>query len=127
MKPGDRAGMVALQNGFGTVRIAAGELGQFSIDMCVNDGDGCEETVDSVVFTGERVYLKIDFNFEESLDQAQFFYSEDGAAWKTIGRTLHMKYTLDHFMGYRIGLFNYATHQSGGYVDFDYFHYDRRN
>jgi hypothetical protein len=36
-----------------------------------------------------------------------------------------MKYSLDHFMGYRIGLFNYATKETGGYVDFDYFHYSR--
>ncbi|XHR97133.1 hypothetical protein ACFJIV_11050 [Mucilaginibacter sp. UC70_90] len=33
-----------------------------------------------------------------------------------------MVYTLPHFMGYRFGLFNYATRQSGGYVDFDFFH-----
>ncbi|MHA6530092.1 glycoside hydrolase family 43 protein [Paenibacillus sp. BAC0078] len=127
MQPGDRAGMVALQNEFGTVGIAAGEQGQFSVVMCVNDGDGCEETVESVEFTGDRAYFRIDFNFENSLDQANFFYSVDGNDWKTIGRTLHMKYTLDHFMGYRIGLFNYATKLSGGYADFDYFHYHRQN
>jgi hypothetical protein len=33
-----------------------------------------------------------------------------------------MAYTLPHFMGYRFGLFNYATKQAGGSVDFDYFH-----
>lgn len=127
MQPGDRAGMVALQNGFGTVGIAAGEQGQFSVVMGVNGGDGCEEIVERVAFTGDRVYLRIDFNFENSLDQAGFFYSADGNDWKPIGRTLHMKYTLDHFMGYRIGLFNYATRLSGGYADFDYFHYQRQN
>ncbi|WP_338556765.1 glycoside hydrolase 43 family protein [Paenibacillus sp. KS-LC4] len=127
MQPGDRAGMVALQNGFGTVGIAAGEQGQFRIVMCINSGDGQEDTVESVVFTGEKVYLKVDFNFKDSLDQASFYYSEDGIAWKPIGQTLQMKYTLDHFMGYRIGLFNYATLQSGGYADFDYFHFNRQN
>jgi hypothetical protein len=36
-----------------------------------------------------------------------------------------MEYTLvEHFMGYRFGLFNYATKQSGGWADFDYFHID---
>ncbi|AIQ17580.1 glycoside hydrolase [Paenibacillus sp. FSL H7-0357] len=126
LRPGDRAGMVALQNGFGTVGIAAGEQGRFNVGMCVNGGDGGEETVESVEFTSDQVYLRIVFNFEDSLDQADFFYSEDGTAWKPIGRTLYMKYTLDHFMGYRIGLFNYATKQSGGYADFDYFHYHRQ-
>jgi beta-xylosidase len=127
LQPGDRAGMVALQKEFGTVGIEAGEQGQFRVGMCVNGGDGCEEMVESVEFTGDRVYLRIDFNFEDSLDQANFFYSEDGTDWKPIGRTLHMKYALEHFMGYRIGLFNYATKQSGGYADFDYFHYHRQD
>ncbi|MDF9842573.1 MULTISPECIES: glycoside hydrolase 43 family protein [unclassified Paenibacillus] len=126
MQPGDRAGMAALQNQFGTVRIAAGEHGQFTVDMCVNGGDGREERVERVSFTGERIFLRIDFNFRNSLDEAAFFYSEDGIAWNPIGRTLHMKYTLDHFMGYRIGLFHYATRQAGGYADFDYFHYIRQ-
>jgi hypothetical protein len=29
---------------------------------------------------------------------------------------------MPHFTGYRFGLFNYATREAGGYVDFDYFH-----
>jgi hypothetical protein len=32
-----------------------------------------------------------------------------------------MPYTLPHFMGYRFGLFNYATEQTDGYADFDWF------
>jgi hypothetical protein len=33
-----------------------------------------------------------------------------------------MAYTLPHFMGYRFGLFNYASKEVGGFVDFDFFH-----
>jgi hypothetical protein len=34
-----------------------------------------------------------------------------------------MEYTLmEHFMGYRFGLYHYATKSPGGYADFDYFH-----
>ncbi|MEI2394969.1 glycoside hydrolase 43 family protein [Paenibacillus sp. FSL R10-2199] len=126
MQTGDRAGMVALQNGYGTVEAAALKQGGFSVNMCVNSGDGYPQTVESIPFTGNRIYLRIDFNFEDSVDQAHFFYSADGAVWKAIGGTLHMKYTLDHFMGYRIGLFNYATQSAGGYADFDYFRYRRQ-
>ena len=43
-------------------------------------------------------------------------------AWIQIGNTLQMAYTMPHFMGYRFGLFNYATQTTSGYVDFDYFH-----
>ena len=32
-----------------------------------------------------------------------------------------MAYTIPHFMGYRFALFNYATEEPGGFVDFDYF------
>ena len=32
-----------------------------------------------------------------------------------------MSYTLPHFMGYRFGLFNYATKTPGGFADFDFF------
>ncbi|CQR57437.1 glycoside hydrolase family 43 protein [Paenibacillus riograndensis] len=124
LSAGDRAGMVALQNGYGTVEVAAGEQGQLDVNMCIN-GDKGTEVVESVPFTGERIGLRIDFNFEDGVDEARFFYSGDGEVWHPIGQTLHMKYTLDHFMGYRIGLFNYATRQPGGYADFDYFRYHR--
>jgi len=33
-----------------------------------------------------------------------------------------MEYSMPHFMEYRFGLFNYATREPGGYVDFDWFH-----
>jgi hypothetical protein len=45
---------------------------------------------------------------------ADFFYSLDGRSWKPIGTQLKMAYTLPHFMGYRFGLFNYATKMQAG-------------
>ncbi len=45
---------------------------------------------------------------------ADFYYSLDGKKWIKIGSQLKMAYTLPHFMGYRFGLFNYATKTSGG-------------
>jgi hypothetical protein len=45
----------------------------------------------------------------------------DGRNWQAIGLPLKMIYTLPHFMGYRFALFNYATLQTGGYADFDFF------
>jgi hypothetical protein len=30
---------------------------------------------------------------------------------------------MEHFMGYRFGLFNYATKNTGGFADFDYFRF----
>ena len=34
-----------------------------------------------------------------------------------------MEYTLvEHFMGYRFGLYAYSSKTPGGYADFDYYH-----
>jgi beta-xylosidase len=61
-------------------------------------------------------------DFLDRADKARFYYSLDGQSWNEIGEELQMRYTLPHFMGYRFGLFNYATKQAGGHADFDYFH-----
>ena len=67
------------------------------------------------------VYLKADCDFRSRTDRANFYYSLDGKVWTSIGKPLHMLYTLPHFMGYRFALFNFATKTAGGSVDFDYF------
>ncbi|QJD84028.1 glycoside hydrolase family 43 protein [Cohnella herbarum] len=125
MRPGDRAGLVALQNGFGSVGIRVDKRGQRSVCMCVNNGDDGEEVLESIAFDNRTIFLKIVFDFEQG-DIARFYYSNDGVQWTEIGQPLHMKYTLDHFMGYRIGLYHYATRNEGGFTDFDFFRY-RRN
>lgn len=125
MKPGDHAGLIALQNTFGTVGIQVNTNGEKNVIMCINNGEGFEQRIEKVPYVYNWIDLKIEFNFENSLDKAHFFYSIDGETWNKIGCTLEMKYTLDHFMGYRIGLFNYASQETGGYADFDYFHYEK--
>ena len=72
------------------------------------------------------IYFKAECNFKDRADIAEFFYSLDGKSWTAIGSQLHMAYTLPHFMGYRFGLFNYATKEAGGYADFDFFHIEER-
>jgi len=67
------------------------------------------------------VYLKVECDFKDLADKAHFFYSLDDNSWAAIGNDLKMTYTLPHFMGYRFGLFNYATRTMGGSADFDYF------
>src|SRR5690606_18165128 len=69
----------------------------------------------------QQVYLKVDFDF--MIDQATFFYSYNGRQWTEFGKKLKMSYTIPHFMGYRFALFNFATQQAGGYVDFDFFRF----
>ena len=54
-------------------------------------------------------------------DQSFFYYSNDGKTWTRIGNAINMPYSMPHFMGYRFGIFNFATKTAGGYVDVDYF------
>lgn len=123
LQSGDHAGLVALQNWFGTVGAKVDDNGACSIVMTINNGAGQEQIVESVPYSAQQVYLKIEYNFENSVDQACFYFASEPGQWQAIGQTLHMKYSLDHFMGYRTGLFCYASQQSGGYADFAYFHH----
>jgi beta-xylosidase len=77
--------------------------------------------MESLPLERKTVYLKAECDFSNRKDVAAFYYSLDGNRWTKIGSQLKMEYTLPHFMGYRFGLFNYATKTTGGYVDFDYF------
>ncbi len=119
MKEGDFAGLSALQKEYGLVGVKV-EAGKKSIVM-VNTTKDIAVEVQRILLDRNQVYFKIDCDFTNKKDEANFFYSLDGKVWNPIGETLKMKYTLPHFMGYRFGLFNYATKNTGGYVDFDWF------
>lgn len=90
----------------------------------VNGASEAPEEVESIPLDQEELYLKAVGDFKDRKDTARFYYSLDGENWKAIGNELKMSYTLPHFMGYRFALFNYATKEAGGYVDFDYFNID---
>ncbi|MET0466632.1 MAG: glycoside hydrolase 43 family protein [Chitinophagaceae bacterium] len=119
MKDGDVAGLTLLQKQYGWVGVKM-EDGRRSIVMVNADG-GKPLEVERIPVEQAVVYLKADGNFEEKKDRGYFYYSLDGKDWKKIGSALKMAYTIPHFMGYRFGLFNYATKTAGGYADFDYF------
>lgn len=72
------------------------------------------------------VRIKADADFASSANQlwVQYYYSLDGEAWQPLGDPtgpLVMDWSLSHFMGYRFGLFDYATQSTGGHVDVDYY------
>ncbi len=119
MKDGDRAGLIALQKKYGYVGVKMADQ-QKTIVMVGAESDEAVVLAE-IPFAGKKVYLKIDCDFRERTDKAYFFYSLNGKEWTRIGDPFQMSYTLPHFMGYRFGLFNYATQSAGGMVDFDYF------
>ncbi len=120
MKDGDVAGLGLLQKNFGWIGVRA-EGGSKSIVM-LNATGGKPVEAQVIPITQKIVYFKAECDFTNRKDVANFFYSLDGKTWMTFGTQLKMAYTLPHFMGYRFALFNYATKNVGGYVDFDFFH-----
>jgi beta-xylosidase len=122
LKDGDFAGLCLLQKNYGLVGVKAN--GDSRTIVMINASTGTPVEVQRVPLTQKTVYLKAECNFKDKKDVANFFYSLDGKSWTPIGTQLEMAYTLPHFMGYRFGLFNYATKNIGGFADFDYFHID---
>ncbi|HEY3370814.1 MAG TPA: glycoside hydrolase 43 family protein [Prolixibacteraceae bacterium] len=131
MKDGDFAGFSVLQKKYGLVGVKI-DAGQKSIVMITTDNDKPVE-VKRIPLDQDQIYFRIDCDFTgmndeannlwalNGKDEAKFSYSLDGKVWNPIGNILKMKYDIPHFMGYRFGLFNYATKNTGGYVDFDWF------
>ncbi len=129
MKPGDYAGIAAFQSGYGMLGVRVGEDGSKQLILASNDGSGNPAIEEELPLQREQVALKIKFHFNSGpiqklilTDTAYFYYSYDGRQWTELDYKLPMRYTLDHFMGYRAALFCYATRQTGGYADFDYYH-----
>ena len=119
MKEGDFAGLTLLQRKFGIVGVKYVNGSKSIIMINAQSGKPVEE--ESIPLNQKTVFLKAECNFRDKADIAHFLYSLDGKVWIPIGTQLKMEYSIPHFMGYRFGLFNYATKSPGGYVDFDWF------
>ncbi len=125
LKPGDCAGLMALQGHFGMIGVRIAANGKKQIVVCVNGGEYCEREDAAVDFEGDEIYLKVKFDFRDNKDTADFYYSADNMIWTRLGERLQLIYDLDHFMGCRFGLFCYAAAVTDGYADFDYFRYQK--
>lgn len=119
LKDGDYAGLCALQSKYGLVGVK--RSGKNNFIVMVNGSSGSPVEDESVSLTTDRVFLRIDMDFTNRTDKATFYYSLDSTSWISIGSTLQMSYDIPHFMGYRLALFNFATRDTGGVADFDWF------
>ncbi len=142
MKPGDCAGLSAFQYNYGNVGVRVTDNGQRKIYMATNGAYGGDSDImdsydkieEEVSFDGDRIYLKTDYKFNNvdssynisnNIDKVNFYYSLDGVSWEKIGKELGMTYDLKFFTGYRNAIYSYGTKSTGGYVDVDYFDYER--
>ena len=144
MKPGDNAGICALQSNYCRIGVEVAEDGTKSL-VGVNrvpparrrmrgaqaqpeqpQGNG-ETEVFRMPLTQNQVWLRIRYVFTPQADdtcgpdKAFMSWSLDGKNWTDVDAQLQMSFSLDLFTGYRTALYNYSTKQTGGYADFDYF------
>lgn len=120
MKDGDFAGLCLLQKNYGLLGIRVNGDKKAIVVINASSGKPVEDQI--IPFSNKRIYFKATCDFTDKKDVTNFFYSLDGKNWTAIGNQLKMTYTLPHFMGYRFGLFNYATKNPGGSADFDFYH-----
>lgn len=114
---GDYAGLAAFMGRYGTVGVLKEDGAYF---ICHKRFDGFEEKIpvsNIDGFSANNVWFKILFDFENQ-DKAFFYYSVNGTDFYQIGEALDMQFTLDLFVGYRIGVFSYGTKELGGVADF---------
>jgi len=123
MKEGDIAGLALLQRKFGLVGVKYHNGNKSIVMVSAQSGDPVE--VESIPLNQKTVYLRAECDFRDRADTGYFYYSLDDKSWTPIGSPLKMEYSMPHFMGYRFGLFNYATRTPGGYVDFDWFRIEK--
>lgn len=119
MKDGDIAGLTLLQRDYGFIGVQVENDKNYIVVKLSADGEESESK--KVAFDGKELYLKAFCDFRDRTDKGYFYFSLNGENWTRIGDELQMKYTLPHFMGYRFGLFNYASKSIGGNADFDFY------
>lgn len=119
LQDGDFAGLALFAKNYGLVGVKSD--GGTNYLVMVSAETNPPKELARVPLIQSTVYLKADCDFKNQADNGRFYYSLDGKSWTPIGGSLKMTYNLAHFMGYRFGLFNYATKTAGGYADFDFF------
>ncbi|WP_320168068.1 glycoside hydrolase 43 family protein [Mangrovibacterium marinum] len=114
MKEGDMAGLGIFQEDYAFIAVKQ-VAGEKQLVM-VNRG----ETIASVPLNeATTVYLRTIASNKTKL--ATFEYSYDNQSFEQLGNELTMAFSLKMFTGNKFCLFNYATNELGGYVDFDWF------
>lgn len=119
LREGDFAGLALFQKNYGFIGVTVTNGLRRLVAVRAIDGRPVETA--SVSLPAVCVRLRARCEYRAGADRGGFAYSLDGKEWKDLGDPLRMVYTLPHFMGYRFGLFCFATRAPGGRADFDCF------
>lgn len=137
MKNGDVAGISAFNGDAGLLSVTMIDNKKWII-MSENSSvlDNSTKAVKNVVatekekieLTSEKVFLRIDADFNLNKDIATFYFSVDNKNWIKIGTDYKMIFDYRRmFMGSKFAIYNFATKEIGGYVDVNAFNYKRMN
>lgn len=136
LKDGDVAGLCALQGCYGFIAVTR-EHGSFYLVVMERAWENVApmdrspdympgNMVEKIKLDESTVRIRLNVNFEDMLDEAEFFY-QSKKRWKRVGTAHKLVFRLDHFTGCRFGLFNYATMEVGGKATFKEFRYIYEN
>ncbi|NMM97319.1 glycoside hydrolase 43 family protein [Bifidobacterium olomucense] len=136
LQPGDFAGLAAIQGYYRFIAISNnGDGCTVSVqgkphisDSIWGDGDYDSPAVEyaSAQLSGSRVRLRAIYDFTDKKDLVAFEYLDPDAqqsCWSRLGDVHELHYTLDYFIGCRIGLFLLPTMKCGGAAAFHDFRF----
>ncbi|KAL4896142.1 glycosyl hydrolase [Aspergillus ambiguus] len=122
MASGDRAGLALLRDSSAWIGVVndggASHIGvttELSMGTDWNTVSTGSE-VATADLTGDEVWLRVDANIEPTAATGQFSYSLDGATFSNLGDAYALNTSWEFFMGYRFGIFNFASEELGGSV-----------
>lgn len=123
MKDGDRAGLAMLRDSsawIGIKRDSGAHRVSMISNLAMDSGWNTTNTGSEVAgasVSGGKIWLRVTADIRPgSGRQAKFSYSTDGNTFVSLGSPFTMNNAWQFFMGYRYGIFNYATSSLGGSV-----------
>jgi beta-xylosidase len=123
MANGDRAGLAMLRQSSAWIGVAKdnGATRVVMTNGLAMDGNwnttGTGTEAAGAAVSGGRIWLRVSADIQPGSNrQARFSYSTDGATFVTLGPAFTLNNAWQFFMGYRFGIFNYATQALGGAV-----------
>ncbi|BCB82700.1 hypothetical protein Psuf_000130 [Phytohabitans suffuscus] len=121
MANGDRAGLAMLRDSSAWIGVRR-DNGAYRVSMTngltmnsswATTGTGSEQGSASI--SGGRIWLRVSADIRPgSGRQATFSYSTNGSTFTSLGPAFTLNNAWQFFMGYRFGVFNYATSALGG-------------
>lgn len=135
MAQGDRAGLVMLRDSSAYVAIInqgssfrISQVSDLTMDADWNPlSDGSEIEGVDLTDSVSSIWFRVAADISPSGNgTAEFAYSTDGSTFSSIGSSYELSTAWEFYLGYRYGIFNYATQSQGGSVVLNSFAMDNQ-